>query len=123
MEKKFQQKGVAVFNGMTVSPQKVITLKFKLRYDEVVTSVNLLQGLNTDITVHAKIGTGKAVNLGMFTIGGISFDRDGNAVIPFKSMVDNVNMDSIQEVLSADKEELIQLRFMAVLELPVNEEE
>lgn len=123
MEKKFQQKGVAVFNGMTVSPQKIITLKFKLRYDEVVTSVNLLQGLNTDITVHAKIGTGKAVNLGMFTIGGISFDRDGNAVIPFKSMVDNVNMDSIQEVLSADKEELIQLRFMAVLELPVNEEE
>lgn len=90
-------------------------VKFKLRYDELLTSVNLLQGLNSDITVHAKCGTGKAMNLGIFTIGAVNFDKDGNAMIPFKSLTDNVNLDNICSLVD---EEFIQLRFMAVLELP-----
>lgn len=122
-EKKFQQKGIATFEGLSIKKSKVLTMKFKLRYDEVVTSVNLLQGLNADITVHAKVGTGKLMNLGLFTIGGISFDRDGNATVPFNSMLDNVNLDNINSVMNAEPEECIQLKFMAVLELPEPEEE
>lgn len=119
MEKKFSQKGLAVFDGLSVAKNKVVTLKLKLRYDEVVTSINLLKGLNSDITIHAKVDGGKPANLGMFTIGGINFDRDGNAAISFKSMVDNVNMDKICGLV--DKE-FIQVKFLAVLELPDNGE-
>lgn len=114
-EKEFKQKGIATFAGMTVSPVGVITLKFKLRYDEMITSVQLLQGLNNDITVHAKLADRKPVNLGMFTIDGIKFDKDGNAVVPFKSRVDNVNMDKICEIPG---EEYVQLMFKAIIELP-----
>ena len=116
MEKKrFKQKGIAEFQGMSIGKNKTVQVKFKLRYDELLTSVNLLQGLNSDITVHAKCGTGKAMNLGIFTIGAVNFDKDGNAMIPFKSLTDNVNLDNICSLVD---EEFIQLRFMAVLELP-----
>ena len=84
-EKKFKQKGIAEFQGLSIGKNKTVQVKFKLRYDELLTSVNLLQGLNSDITVHAKCGTGKAMNLGIFTIGAVNFDKDGNAMIPFKS--------------------------------------
>lgn len=114
-KKKFKQKGIAEFQGLSIGKNKTVQVKFKLRYDELLTSVNLLQGLNSDITVHAKCGTGKAMNLGIFTIGAVNFDKDGNAMIPFKSLTDNVNLDNICSLVD---EEFIQLRFMAVLELP-----
>lgn len=117
MEKKFKQKGVATFQGLSIGRNKTVQLKFKLRYDEILTSVELLQGLNSDITVHAKIGDDKPVNLGIFTIGAVNFDKDGNATIPFRSLVDNVNLDNINSIIDED---YIQLRFMAIIELPDN---
>lgn len=113
-KREFKQKGVATFEGLNIGKNKTIQLKFKLRYDEILTSVELLQGLNSDITVQAKT-EGKAMNLGMFTIGSVNFDKDGNATIPFKSLLDNVNLDNICKLVDAER---IQLRFMAVLELP-----
>ena len=117
MEKKFKQKGIATFQGLSIGRNKTVQSKFKLRYDEILTSVELLQGLNSDITVHAKIGDDKPINLGIFTIGAVNFDKDGNATIPFKSLVDNVNLDNINSIIDED---YIQLRFMAIIELPDN---
>lgn len=119
-EKKFKQKGVATFEGITIGKNKAVVVKFKLRYDEILTSVELLQGLNNDITVHAKAEDTGVMSLGMFTIGAVNFDRDGNATIPFKSLVDNVNLDNICKLV--DKE-YIQLRFSAIIELPDNSSE
>lgn len=120
MKRKLQQKGIATFEGLTIGKNKTVQVKFKLRYDEILTSVELLQGLNNDITLHAKGATSRAVNLGMFTIGAINFDKDGNATIPFKSLVENVNLDNICSLVD---EEYIILKSMAVLELPDNGEE
>lgn len=120
MEKKFKQKGIATFEGLTIGKNKTVQVKFKLRYDEILTSVELLQGLNNDITVHAKTPSSDPMNLGIFTIGSVNFDKDGNAMIPFKSLVDNVNLDNICSLVD---EEYIQLRFQAIIELPDNGEE
>lgn len=115
MERKLKQHGIASFEGMSIGKNKTIQVKFKLRYDEILTSVELLQGLNNDITLHAKVPDKKPMNLGIFTIGAINFDKDGNATIPFKSLTDNVNVESICSLVD---EELIQLRFQAIIELP-----
>lgn len=115
MEKKFKQKGIATFEGLTIGKNKTVQVKFKLRYDEILTSVELLQGLNNDITVHAKTPSSNPMSLGIFTIGSVNFDKDGNATIPFKSLVDNVNLDNICSLVD---EEYIQLRFQAIIELP-----
>lgn len=117
-QKDMRLKGIATFEGLTVGKNKSVVVKFKLRYDEIVTSVGLLQGLNTDITIQAKIAGAKAMNLGIFTVGALNFDRDGNATIPFKSMVDSVELGNINSLIGED---YIQLRFIAVLELPENE--
>lgn len=117
MEKRLDEKGVVKFNGFTISPTRVVSLKFIMRYDEIITSINLLQGLQSDITIHAKVPDRKAFSLGIFNVGGVSFDKDGNAKITFKSMTDNVNLE---EVCSLANEELIQVKFLAVLELPDN---
>ena len=82
---KYQEKGIAVFEKMDISKNRIVQVKFKMRYDQIMTSISLLQGLNTDITVIAKIGIEKAKSLGLFTIGSVNFDRDGNAVVLFKS--------------------------------------
>jgi len=55
------------------------------------------------------------MSLGIFTIGAVNFDKDGNATIPFKSLVDNVNLDNICMLVDED---YIQLRFQAIIELP-----
>lgn len=117
MEKKFKQKGVAEFQGLQIGKNRTVQVKFKLRYDEILTSVELLQGLNSDITVQAKGATGKPISLGIFTIGAVNFDKDGNATIPFKSLVENVELDNICSLVD---EEYIQLRFQAIIELPDN---
>lgn len=115
MERKLKQQGIASFEGLSIGKNKTIQVKFKLRYDEILTSVELLQGLNNDITLNAKVPDKKPMNLGIFTIGAINFDKDGNATIPFKSLTDNVNVESICSLVD---EELIQLRFQAIIELP-----
>lgn len=119
MEKEMKLKSPVVFKGLLVSPSKVVTLKVSLRYDEIMTSINLLSGLNSDINIMAKIGDKKPCNLGTFTIGSIGFDKDGNATVPFKSMVENVNLVQICNMVD---EEYIQLMFKALLELPDNGE-
>ena len=120
MEKKLQQKGIATFEGMSIGKNNTVQVKFKLRYDEILTSVELLQGLNSDITLFAKVPNKSPLNLGIFTIGAINFDKDGNATIPFKSLVESVNLESICSIVD---EEYIQLKFQAIIELPDKSEE
>lgn len=115
MEKKLQEKGLAEFDGMSVSSGQIVTLKLKLRYDEMLTSVNLLQALQTDVTVQAKVPDEKAFNLGIFSVNSVSFDKDGNAKVCLKALVDNVEINRVCQLAS---EQIIQIRFLAVLELP-----
>ena len=63
MEKKFKQKGIATFEGLSIGKNRTVQVKFKLRHDEILTSVELLQGLNNDITVHAKTATSNPMSL------------------------------------------------------------
>lgn len=120
MEKKIKEKGVAIFEGLTISNTAVVKLKFRLRYDDMITSVNLLQGLNSDVTLRAKIPNYDAMSLGVFEIDSINFDKDGNAKITFKSFAQNVELENICMLPTAD---YIQLMFLAVLELPDTEME
>lgn len=123
MNRQLKQSSVVKFDSLSVSKSKVVQLKFKMRYDEIVGSINLLQALNSDITLQARINGGKPLSLGMFNLNGMTHDKDGNANLPFKSMLDNVNMNNIFEIMGTEAEDIVQLRCMAVLELPDNDSE
>lgn len=121
MEKRLEKKGLAIFNGLTIGKNKVVTIKFKISSNDILTSIELLTGLNNDISVIAKLPSRKPKSLGLFTIGGVSFDKNGIADIPFKGTLDSVNMDAIQEIVASD-DDAVNLMFKALIELPDNEE-
>lgn len=119
-EKEMKVRGISKFVSLNISASKVVTLNMLMRYDEIVTSVQLLQGLNNDITVLAKLPLGKPKSLGMFTVNGINFDKDGNAKVTLKSLTQNVELDNITEII---EEDTVQLMFRAIIELEMKEEE
>lgn len=120
-DNELKVKGVCSFGGLSIGKNKVVTLKVKLRYDEIVTSVNLMQGLHTDITVSARIN-GKVDRLGLFKVDGVVFDKDGNSVVTLKALIDQVELDNIVKLPMIDEEvDVFQILFKAVLELESNE--
>lgn len=117
---ELKQKGIVKFQGFNVASSKVVTLKVKLPFNEMVTSVKLLQSLNSDVTIHAKMDGSKAVSLGMFSISSVTFDKDGNATAQFKSMLENVDSENICSLADSEVTEML---FRAIIELPEKEEE
>lgn len=116
MQKDMKVTGEASFKGMTISKARIVSIKFEMRYSEIVKSVNLMQGLHCDIDVFARY-RGKAHKLGMFKLDGVTFDRDGNSTISLKAMMEQVEIDEVASVVSMDPEEILNLRFSAVIEL------
>lgn len=120
-KKEMKAKGVCEFQGFNVSAKNVAKLKVSMRYDEIVTSVNLMQALNTDIDVFARYG-GKVERLGMFKLDAITHDKDGNSKITVASMLDNVEFEKIMELALYSQSEITQILFKAVLEIEQKEE-
>lgn len=120
MEKILKQSGVATLENFSVGKGSVVKLKFKFRYDEIVTSVSLLQAVNTDVTLVAKVDNKDIKNLGLFVIDAVNFDKDRNATAVFKSLTDNVNLNYICDIVDAN---LIQLGIKAVIEIEEKEGE
>lgn len=107
-------KAVTKIKSFGVDSKKVVTIKMQFSYADMVTSVNLLAGLNVDVAVLARVASGAQYNLGVFKNAGTTFDKDGNSIVTLKSMVDNVNVDKISALLS-DETEAFQVMFKAVL--------
>lgn len=120
-EKEVKLKGISSYAGLSISASKVVTLNVNLEYSEIVTSVNLLQTLNSDVTVLVKLGLKKPVNLGVFTVNGIKFDKDGNSKVTLKSMIGSVDLDNIMDFVECD--DTTQLMFKSIIELPGEVEE
>lgn len=115
-DKELKLKGISKYSGFSISPQKVVTLNMIMSYGDIVTSVSLLQGLHSDISVFAKLGLKKPAALGVFTINSVNFDKDGNAKVSLKSMLQSVDYDNIMDLILC--EDVIQLMFKAIIELP-----
>jgi hypothetical protein len=116
MAKEVKVKAVGEFNGQSTKPNKSIDLSFKFPYSELVNSVQTLQMLNENITVSAKIGDEKPIKLGMFTLNGLNFDRDGEAVLKLNSMLDYVEADNLNTIAALGKGEQFHILFKASVE-------
>lgn len=113
-----KQTGVASVEGFSIR-KKIVTLKLRFEFNEFLTSINLLQCMNTDVTVLAKFPDGeKAVNLGVYTIESNNFNKNHESLIVLKSLIDSINLDNTCRATVADN---VIIRFLAVLELPDNE--
>lgn len=112
-------KTFAYYNGHNVKPNGSINLTFKCEYSELSNSVQMLQMLNNDITVVAKIASeSKPIKIGSFRLKGVTIEDDGESKITFNSITDYVEIDNINKLIS---NEAFKLRCDAEVETETEE--
>ena len=100
--RKIEVKAVASYKGHTIKENGNITLSLKLRYDELVNTIQMMQLLNNDVNLMVKLPEAKAMKIGSFRINGFSIDGDGESSVKLVSMIDFVEMDNINNMVTKD---------------------
>ena len=68
---KIKLKAVGKYHGHNIKPNKAVDLTLKLEYSELTKTVQMLQLLNENITIAAKVADEKPKVLGMYMVKNI----------------------------------------------------
>lgn len=121
--KHIKVKEVVQYGGHSLSANGSVNFTLKAMYSELVNTIQLMQMLNNDVTIKAKVpgvNGSKPFPLGMFRIRDIKVDGDGESVIKFNGLNDYIEMDNLN-ILPTKGEEDNQ--FVVLMECEVEEEE
>lgn len=88
-------KEVVKYGGHNLSANGSVNLTLKASYSELTNTIQLMQMLNNDVNIKAKIPGEKAMKLGMFRIKEIKIEGDGESIIKFNSLNDYTEMDNL----------------------------
>lgn len=99
---KISIKEVVSYKGHSVKANGNVDISFSAMYGEITNSINVLQLLNNDVVIIAKMPGSKPVKLGSFNVRNVLFDGDGESVLKFTSLVDFVEMDSLNKIISQE---------------------
>lgn len=116
MEKEIKIKSIGKYAGHSIKANRSIDLTLKFGYDEMTNYILVLQMLNENIALKVKIGDEKGKEIGMFMIGNLSIDGDGEGTLRLKSHIDHVNANEINTLAIGDK-------FRIMLEAKIDVEE
>lgn len=118
--KKIKVKGFYSYKGHSVLQNGSVNITLKAQYSGITNSVQLLQMLNNDVSIHVKLGgEKKPFDIGSFRIKSVNFDGDGESVVKLNSLNDFVDIDGINRLITKDE---FQVMFVANIE-EENEEE
>jgi hypothetical protein len=80
----------------------------------------MMQMLNNDVNIKAKLPGQKAMKLGMFRIKQIIIDGDGESILKFNGLNDHIEMDNLNLLpLNTDDDK----EFVVLMEAEIEEEE
>lgn len=88
-------KEIVKYGGHNLSANGSVNLTLKASYSELTNTIQLMQMLNNDVNIKAKVPGEKAMKLGMFRIKEIKVEDDGESVIKFNSLNDYTEMDNL----------------------------
>lgn len=108
--KKIAIKEIVNYKGHSVKPNGTVDISFSAMYDQITSSIGVLQLLNENVKILAKLPGRDPMELGNFMVKGVSFSKDGTSVIKFHTLTDYVEMDNINTVVVPD---IFQLRMEA----------
>lgn len=91
-------KEVVKYAGHSLSANGAVNLTLKAGYSELTNSMKLLQMLNNDVIIKAKVPGEKAKKLGAFRIKQVVIDGDGESVLKFNGLNDFVEMDNLNSL-------------------------
>lgn len=101
---KVKVKEVVTYGGHSLSANGSVNFTLKAKYSELVNTIQLMQLLNNDIEIKAKIPAEKAKRLGYFRIKSIGIDGDGESNIKFVGLHDSVEMDNLNSLPMNDSD-------------------
>lgn len=112
-------KEVVSYKGHTLSANGSVNFNLKASYSELTNSIKLMQMLNNDVTIKARIPGKNPIKLGIFRIKQILVDGDGESVIKFNGLNDYIEMDNLN-VLPLNSDE--NKEFVVLMEAEIEEE-
>lgn len=115
-------KEVVQYAGHSLRANGSVNLTVKAMYSELTNSVQMMQMLNNDVDLRAKLVNGKPMRLGYFRIQEIKVDGDGESTIKFNGISDNVEMDNLNN-LPLNDADAKQFTILAVADIDEEENE
>lgn len=88
-------KEIVQYAGHSLSANGSVNFTLKARYGELVNTIKMMQMLNNDVKVAARIQGQKPMSLGYFRIKSIFIDGDGESKIKFNGVVDQIEIDNL----------------------------
>uniref|UniRef100_UPI0037DD7C56 hypothetical protein n=1 Tax=Methanobrevibacter smithii TaxID=2173 RepID=UPI0037DD7C56 len=119
--KKIKVKLESQYNGHSIKKNGSVDMNFILPYSEIVNVVKLLQLINCNIHVLAKVGTSNPVSLGVFYLNKVNIDRDGQSKISFNTELESSEINNMTELTEPDT--IIRLMCSGTIEDEDNEED
>lgn len=119
---KVKVKEVVKYGGHSLSANGSVNFTLKASYSELPNTIQMMQMLNNDVTVKAKLPTGKPMKLGMFRIKQIIIDGDGESTLKFNGLNDYIEMDNLN-LLPLNNDDNKEFVIMMEAEIEIEEEE
>ena len=113
-------KEVVKYSGHSLSANGSVNFTLKASYSELTNTIQMMQMLNNDVVIKAKLPGGKPMKLGMFRIKQIVIDGDGESTLKFNGLNDYIEMDNLN-VLPLNSDE--NKEFVVVAEAEIENEE
>ena len=88
-------KEVVKYGGHSLSANGSVNFTLKASYSELTNTINMMQMLNNDVIIKAKLPASKPMKLGMFRIKQIVIDGDGESILKFNGLNDYIEMDNL----------------------------
>lgn len=115
-------KEVVKYNGHSLSANGSVNFNLKASYSELANTIQMMQMLNNDVSIKAKLPAGKPMKLGMFRIKQIVIDGDGESTLKFNGLNDYIEMDNLN-LLPLNNDDNKEFVIMMEAEIEVEEEE
>lgn len=93
--KVIKVKQVVTYGGHSLSANGSVNFTLKAKYPELVNTIQLMQMLNNDVIIRARIPGQKPMKLGSFRIKSINIEGDGDSTIKFNGLNDYIEMDNL----------------------------
>ena len=115
-------KQVVAYGGHSLKANGAVDFTLKSTYSELVNTIQLMQMLNNDVSIKAKLPGQKAIKLGVFRIKQIIVDGDGESILKFNGLNDYIEMDNLN-LLPLNNDDNKEFVIMAEAEIETEDEE
>lgn len=120
---KIKVKQVVKYHGHSLSANGSVNFTLKAQYSELVNTIQLMQMLNNDISIKAKIPGNSPMKLGFFRLKQIVIDGDGESTIKFNGLNNYIEVDNLNMLpLNSDENKEFAVLMEAEIETEDDEE-